>query len=67
MFEFYYDFVNTYIERLLFHYLETDTDSTYMSLVGFDVDSLVNADMREQYFLQRHVISGGMLRRSSGK
>ena len=40
MLEFYYDFVNTYSERLLFHYLETDTDSTYMSLAGSDVDSL---------------------------
>ena len=51
MLQFYYDFVNRYVERPLFQYCEMDTDSTYIALAGESIDDLV-VD-RENYFRHR--------------
>lgn len=41
MLELYYDCLYKYLDRSDFQYIETDTDSAYMSLVG-DFEKLVN-------------------------
>ena len=48
MLQFYYDFVDRYVERPLFQYCEMDTDSAYIALAGESIDDLV-VD-RENYF-----------------
>ena len=48
--QFYYDFVDRYVERALFHYCEMDTDSAYIALAGESTDGLVRADRRAHYF-----------------
>ena len=51
MLQFYYDFVDRYVERHLFQYCEMDTDSAYIALAGESIDDLV-VD-RENYFRHR--------------
>ena len=41
MLQFYYDFINRYLEGPLFQYCEMDTDSAYLGLAGESVDDLV--------------------------
>ena len=38
MLQFYYDFINRYLERPLFQYCEMDTDSAYLALAAGSVD-----------------------------
>ena len=51
--QFYYDFINMYMERPLFQYCEMDTDSAYFSLAGESVETLVTQELREHYFRHR--------------
>ena len=51
MLQFYYDFVDRYVERPLFQYCEMDTDSAYIALAGESIEDLV-VD-RENYFRHR--------------
>ena len=53
MLQFYYDFVDIYVERPLFQYCEMDTDSAYIALAGESIDGLVRADRRAHYFRHR--------------
>ena len=53
MLQFYYDFVDRYVEQPLFQYCEMDTDSAYIALAGESIDGLVRADRRAHYF--RHI------------
>ena len=53
MLQFYYDFINRYLERPLFQYCEMDTDSAYLALAGESADDLVTPELREQYFRHR--------------
>ena len=53
MLQFYYDFVDRYLERPLFQYCEMDTDSAYIALAGESIDGLVKADRRVHYFRHR--------------
>ena len=53
MLQFYYDFINRYLERPLFQYCEMDTDSAYLALAGECVDDLVTPELREYYFRHR--------------
>ena len=53
MLQFYYDFVDMYIERPLFQYCEMDTDSAYIALAGDTIDDLVSSEHREHYFRNR--------------
>ena len=53
MLQFYYDFAHRYVERPLFQYCETDTDSAYIALAGESIDGLVKADCRAHYFIHR--------------
>ena len=53
MLQFYYDFINRYLERPLFQYCEMDTDSAYVALAAESVDALVTSELREHYFRHR--------------
>ena len=53
MLQFYYDFINRYVERPLFQYCEMDTDSAYLALAGESVDALVTPELRDRYFRHR--------------
>ncbi|KAK2158323.1 hypothetical protein NP493_1808g00002 [Ridgeia piscesae] len=53
MLQFYYDFIDTYIERPRLQYCEMDTDSSYIALAGESVDDLVSPLMREHFFRHR--------------
>ena len=65
MLQFYYDFVDRYVERPLFQYCEMDTDSAYIALAGESIDGLVRIDRRARYLpTQITVASGRMLRRT---
>ena len=59
MLQFYYDFVDIYVERPLFQYCEMDTDSAYIALAGESIDGLVKALLPTQI----PMASGRMLRR----
>ena len=53
MLQFYYDFINRYLERHLFQHCEMDTDSAYLALAAESVDVLVTPELREHYFRHR--------------
>ena len=53
MLQFYYDFVDKYIERPLYQYCEMDTDSAYIALAGNSLDDLVSEEKRSHYFRHR--------------
>ena len=53
MCQFYYDFVDKYLSRDDFQYIEMDTDSAYMALTG-DFESLVIPEIRASYEAERH-------------
>ena len=40
MLEFYYDLMDKYVDRRNFQYIEMDTDSAYMALIG-PLDSII--------------------------
>ena len=46
MLQFYYDFINRYVERPLFQYCEMDTDSAYLVLADESVDDRVTPALR---------------------
>ncbi len=49
MLEFYYDFLDLYVDRRDFEYCEMDTDSAYMAISGPNLEDIVKPDMREKY------------------
>ena len=53
MLQFYYDFIDRYVERPLYQYCEMDTDSAYIALAGDTIDDLVRPELREHYFQHR--------------
>ena len=53
MLQFYYDFIDRYVERPLYQYCEMDTDSAYIALAGDSIDDLVAPEHREHYFRNR--------------
>ena len=44
MLQFYYDFMNRYLEHPLFQCCDMDTDSAYLALAGESVDDLVTPE-----------------------
>lgn len=47
MLQFYFDFLDRYVERENFAYCEMDTDAAYMALAGPDLASVIKPYMRE--------------------
>eukprot|EP00732_Lithocolla_globosa_P000459 Lithocolla_globosa_v1_NODE_138_length_5823_cov_17.507628.p1 type:complete len:551 gc:universal NODE_138_length_5823_cov_17.507628:3490-1838(-) len=55
MLSFYYDFMDKYVSRDDFQYIEMDTDSAYMAITAekFDIN-LIKPEMREDYNKHKH-------------
>ena len=49
MLQFYYDFLDKYLDRSDFQYCEMDTDSAYIAIARESVESLVKPDLRQEY------------------
>ena len=49
MLEFYYDFIDKYIDRSDFELLEMDTDSNYFAFSEDSIEKLIKPHMREEY------------------
>ena len=54
MLEFYYRFIDHFIDRQDYEYLEMDTDSAYMSLAGDSIDDLVKEEKKEEFIRCKH-------------
>jgi hypothetical protein len=49
MLEFYYDFMDVYVERQDFEYCEMDTDSAYMAISGSSLENVIKPNMKDKY------------------
>ena len=49
MLQFYYDFLDKYIDRIDFEYCEMDTDSSYIAISGECVEDLVKPEMVHEF------------------
>jgi hypothetical protein len=49
MLQFYYDYLDVYVDRADFAYCEMDTDSACMALSGPTFASVVKTSMKEEY------------------
>ena len=50
MLEFYYDFMDVYIDRRHFQYIEMDTDSAYMAISAEKLEDLVKPDLKQRFY-----------------
>ena len=50
MLAFYYDFLDKYLDRSDYAYIEMDTDSAYVALAGQSIEELVRPHLREQFY-----------------
>ena len=51
MLEFYYDFLDKYVDRRDFELIQMDTDSMYMALSDDCIDNVVKDEMKHEYFV----------------
>ena len=49
MLEFYYDFLDRYIDRKDFELIQMDTDSNYLAISGKNLEDIVKPEMREEF------------------
>ena len=49
MLEFYYDFLDRYLDRKDFELIQMDTDSNYLAISGKSLEDIVKPDMREEF------------------
>ena len=54
MLQFYYDFLDKFIERTDFEFCEMDTDSAYIAISGDSLDSLIKPEMVDEYNKDKH-------------
>ena len=50
MLQFYYDFIDKYLDQQDYQYIEMDTDSAYIAISGNSIEELVKPHLREQYY-----------------
>ena len=55
MLQFYYDFINKYLNQSLYEINETDTNSLYMSLAGNSVEELVPQEKKQAFKAEKHL------------
>ena len=53
MLEFYYDFIDLYVDRSSFEYVEMDTDSAYIALSGPTLESVLKPDKVDEFYDER--------------
>jgi hypothetical protein len=51
MLQFYYDFMDKFVERCNFEYCQMDTDSAYIALSGESLDDIIKPNMKKEYFV----------------
>jgi len=56
MLEFYYDFLNKYIDRRDFELIQMDTDSNYMAISGERLEDVVRPELKQEFEAEK--ISG---------
>ena len=49
MLEFYYDFLDKYVDRKDFELMQMDTDSNYLAISGEKLEDIVHPHMREEF------------------
>ena len=49
MLEFYYDFLDKYIDRRNFELIQMNTDSMYVALSSKFIDDIIRPELREEY------------------
>ena len=49
MLQFYYDFLDKYLDRSDFQMCEMDTDSAYIAIAGESVESLVKPELKAEF------------------
>lgn len=49
MLQFYYDFMDKFVSRRDYQYVEMDTDSAYMALSG-ELESIIKSGMKEEFY-----------------
>ena len=54
MLEFYYDFIDKFIDRSDFEVIETDTDSLYLAFSEDNIEKLIKHELREQYEKEKY-------------
>ena len=47
--QFYYDFLDKFVDRSDFQYVEIDTDNTYLVLSGTNLDDVIKPHMKKEY------------------
>ena len=50
MLEFYYDFLDKYLSRQDYQYIEMDTDSAYIAISGKNIEDLVKPHLKKQFY-----------------
>ena len=50
MLQFYYDFIDKYLDWQQYEYIEMDTDSAYIALAGQSLEDLVKPELKKQFF-----------------
>jgi hypothetical protein len=54
MLEFYYDFMDVYVDRRDFQYVEMDTDSAYVALSRPTLEEVIRPQLRQQFYEAWH-------------
>ena len=49
MLQFYYDFLDKYLDHADFQMCEMDTDSAYIAIAGYSIESLVKPKLRQEF------------------
>ena len=59
MLQFYYDFLDKYLDRAYFQMCEMDTDSAYIAISGESVESSVKPELRVKFYQDKQAHSWG--------
>jgi len=54
MLEFYYDFMDTFVDRRDFQYCCMDTDSAYMALSADSLEEVFKPELKQRYQSEKH-------------
>ena len=50
MLQFYYDFMDVFVDRRDFQYVQMDTDSSYIAISGNTLEDVIKPHMKEQFY-----------------
>ena len=54
MLAFYYDFLDKYVDRQDYQYIEMDTDSAYVAIAGQSIEELVRPHLTSEFYQEWH-------------